>query len=381
MATVGRFGTPFALAVVLVALGLDLWNPSEPIGIDFHTYEAAARVGLQQGWSRIYDQSLVAAEQVNLVPGQTAQPFLSPPPVAWLAALLAALPYWPSYYVWAAFTFIALALALVWASTDRGLVRWVAAGAVLTPWWLMHAVHLGQVVPLVAAGVVVAWRLARDRRDIVAGVALSVVFMKPNTAILVPFALLVAGRFRAFAAWAVVGVAVAAIAWLTMGSGGVSAYIAQLTGPLPGGASSLTVEGALGVSGSVALALRLLIVVAALAAAYRLRHSLGLAIGAGTLGSLLLAPYLHGSDLCLLGVAAWLVWEERTAVIWRIPIAAGWVVASPFVASSGLSLGLNRWPLVELALLAALVVEAWRPGRERGPALTGKADLRSRAPA
>lgn len=366
---------------MLVALGLDLWNPSEPIGIDFHTYESAARVGLQQGWSRIYDQSLVAAEQVNLVPSQTAQPFLSPPPVAWLAALLAALPYWPSYYVWAVCTFIALALALVWASTDRGLLRWVAAGAALTPWWLMHAVHLGQVVPLVAAGVVVVWRLARDRRDIVAGVALSVVFLKPNTAILVPFALLVAGRFRAFAAWAVVGVAVAAIAWLTMGSGGVFAYIGQLTGPLPGGASSLTVEGALGVSGSVALALRLLIVVAALAAAFRLRHSPGLTMGAGTLGSLLLAPYLHGSDLCLLGVAAWLVWEERTAVIWRIPIAAGWVVASPFVASSGLSLGLNRWPLVELALLAALVVEAWRPGRERGPALTGTADLRSRAPA
>lgn len=379
--TARRFWVPFALVVVLLALALDLWNRSEPIGIDFHTYEAAARVGLQAGWSHIYDPSVVAAEQINLVPGQTAQPFLSPPPVAWVAALLAPLPYWPAYYVWAAFTLIALGLALIWASTDRGLVRWVAAGAALTPWWLMHAVHLGQVVPVVAAGVVVAWRLSRDRRDIVAGVALSVVFLKPNTAILVPFALLVAGRLRTFAAWAGAGVAVAAIAWLTMGSSGVSAYVAQLTGPLPGGANSLTVEGALAVSGSVALALRLLIVVAALAAAFRWRHSPGLAIGAGTLGSLLVAPYLHGSDLCLFGVAAWIVWEERTAVTWRIPIAAGWVVASPLVASSGLSLGLNRWPLVELALLVALVVEAWRPGRERAPALTGKADLRSRAPA
>jgi len=366
---------------VLVALGLDLWNPSEPIGIDFHTYEAAARVGLQQGWSHIYDQSLVAAEQANLVPGQTVQPFLSPPPLAWLAAMLAPLQYWPSYYVWAAFTLIAFGLALMWASTDRRLVRWVAAGAALTPWWLLHAVHLGQVVPLVAAGVVVAWRLARDRRDIVAGVALSVVFLKPNTAILVPFALLVAGRFRTFAAWAVAGIAVAAIAWLTMGSSGVSAYIGQLTGPLPGGANSLTVEGTLGVSGSVALALRLLIVVAALGAAFRLRQSPGLAIAAGALGSLLVAPYLHGSDLCLLGVAAWMVWEERPALPWRLPIVAGWVIASPFVASSPLSLGLNRWPLVELLLLAALVVEAWRPGREGVPALTGNADLRSRAPA
>jgi hypothetical protein len=378
---VRRFGAPFALVVVLVALGLDLWNPSEPIGIDFHTYQAAARVGLKQGWSHIYDQSLVAAEQANLVPGQTVQPFLSPPPVAWLAALLAPLTYWPSYYIWAAFTVIAFGLALIWASTDPSLVRWVAAGIALTPWWVMHAVHLGQVVPLVAAGVVLAWRLARERRDLAAGIALALVLLKPNTAVLVPFALLAAGRFRVFAAWVAASLIVAAIALVTLGSLGVSAYVSELTAPLPAGANSLTLEGALGVTGAAALGLRILIVGASLAAAYRLRRSPGLAIAAGTLGSLLVAPYLHGSDLCLLGVAAWIVWEERPALAWRIPIAAGWVVASPFVASSGVSLGLNRWPLVELALLVALVVEAWRPRREREPALTGKADLRSRAPA
>jgi hypothetical protein len=378
---VRRLWVPFAPVVVLLAFAFDLWNRSEPIGIDFHTYEAAARVGLQQGWSQIYAQTLVAFQQMNLVPGQTVQPFLSPPPVAWLAALLAPLPYWPSYYVWAFLTFMAFTLALVWASTDAGLVRWVAAGAALTPWWVMHAVHLGQVVPLVAAGVVLAWRLARERRDLAAGIALALVLLKPNTAVLVPFALLAAGRFRVFAAWVAASLIVAAIALVTLGSLGVSAYVSELTAPLPAGANSLTLEGALGVTGAAALGLRILIVAASLAAAYRLRRSPGLAIAAGTLGSLLVAPYLHGSDLCLLGVAAWIVWEERPALAWRIPIAAGWVVASPFVASSGVSLGLNRWPLVELALLVALVVEAWRPRREWEPALTGKADLRSRAPA
>ena len=376
-----RFWVPFALIVVLVALALDLWNRSEPIGIDFHTYEAAARVGLQAGWSHIYDQSLVAAEQLNLVPGQTAQPFLSPPPVAWVAALLAPLPYWPSYYVWAFLTFMALTLALVWASTSAGLARWVAAGAALAPWWVIHAVHLGQVVPLVAAGVVLAWRFARERRDVEAGIALAVVLLKPNTAVLVPFALLAAGRYRMFMAWAGAGVVVAGIAWVTMGSSGVFSYIAQLTAPLPSGASSLTLEGSIGVGGAAALGLRLLIVAASLAVAFRLRRSPGLVIAAGTLGSLLVAPYLHGSDLCLFSAAAWIVWEARPALTWRIPIAAGWVIASPFVASSPLSLGLNRWPLVELLLLGALVVEAWRPGREAAPGLTGKADLRSRAPA
>jgi len=370
-----------ALAVVAIALALDLWNPNEPIGIDFHTYEAAARVGLHDGWSHIYDQNLVAAEQKTLVSSQAAQPFLSPPPVAWLAAALSPLPYWPAYYVWATFSFIALALALLWSSRERALLRWVTAAAALAPWWVLHAVHLGQVVPLVAAGVVVAWRLVRDRREIGAGLTLALVFLKPNTAFLVPVALLVAGRYRAFAAGAGAGIVIAGLALATMGSGGISAYLGQLTSPLPTGADSLTLEGALGAGGWVALGLRILIIAVSIAAAFRLRNWPGLFIAAGTLGSLLVAPYLHGSDLCLLGAAAWLVWQERTTVAWRVPIAIGWLVASPFVASSGIALNLNRWPLVELVLLAALVFEAWRPGRLGQAALTPGAELGTQAPA
>src|SRR6266446_430345 len=364
-----RLWVPLALAVVLIAMALDFWNRSEPIGIDFHTYEAAARVGLPDGWAHIYDQALVAAAQRNLVPDQATQPFLSPPTVAWLAAALSPLPYWPSYYVWAAFSFIAFALALLWSSRERGLWRWVTATAALAPWWVVHAVHLGQVVPLVAAAMVLAWRLARERRQVAAGLTLALLFLKPNTALLVPVALLVAGRYRAFAAVAGAGIVIAGIALVTMGSGGISAYVSQLTSPLPSGADSLTLEGAVGVGGGVALALRILMVAVSLAAAFRLRQSAGLVIAAGTLGSLLVAPYLHGSDLCLLGAAAWMVWQERPALAWRMPLAAGWLVASPFIASTGIALNLNRWPLVELVLLAALVFEAWRPGREPQEAL------------
>jgi hypothetical protein len=378
---VRRFGVPLALVVVLIAIAVDFWNPSEPIGIDFHTYEAAARVGVQDGWSHIYDQSLVAAAQKELVPGQIAQPFLSPPPTAWLAALLVPLPYWPSYYLWATFTLVAFALALLWSSSDRGLVRWVGAAAVLTPWWVLHAVHLGQVVPLVAAGVVLSWRFAREHREVAAGLALALLFVKPNTAMLVPLALLVAGRYRLFATVVAVAAAVLVIAAVTMGTAGISAYISQLTGTLPSGADSLTLERALGVTGPIALALRVLIVAVSLIAAFRLRGSPGLVIAAGTLSSLLVAPYLHGSDLCLLGAAAWLVWEERPALVWRLPIAAGWLIAGPFVFLSTVGPNLDRWPLIELALLVALVLEAWRPGRSREAALTGEAELRRPAPA
>ena len=112
--------TPAALVVVAVALVLDVANRYEPIGIDFHTYLAAAVVGLQHGWALIYDQGAVSAVQKHLVADQVAQPFLSPPTDAWLTAPLTPLPYWVAYWIWTAINLVAFAASLVWASRSTG---------------------------------------------------------------------------------------------------------------------------------------------------------------------------------------------------------------------------------------------------------------------
>ncbi len=358
----------------MVALALDVAQRHQQVGIDFHTYLAAATVGLHQGWTHLYDQTLVAAAQRNLVSGQRAQPFISPPTVAWLVTPLTVLPYWIAFGVWAVFTFAALAAALAWSGVSSGISRWIAVIGALAPWWVVHAVYLGQVVPLVAAGVVVAWRLMRDDREIAAGVLLSAIFLKPNTAILVPVALLAAGRYRVLAAWVAAAGVLAVTALLLIGPHGLSAYVNQLSAPLPRGADALTLKGALDVSGAAATALRLLILGMVLATAYKLRGAPSLVVPIGIVGSLIVSPYLHASDLCLLSAAAWMVWEERAAVAWRAALAAGWVVASPFLFLTGIGPSLNRWPLIESVLMLAMVVAAWRP-------LTGTADLRTRAPA
>jgi hypothetical protein len=238
----------------------------------------------------------------------------------------------------------------------------------------MHAMSLGQVVPLVAAGVVVGWRFLRDDRDVAAGIALSVIFLKPNTAILAPLALLVAGRYRAVASWVAMGGLLALIAVLLMGVQGISAYFNELRAPLPTGADALTLHGAWGLSGVVALAVRILIVGAVLGVAFRLRGSPALAIPVAVVGSLLISPYLHASDLCLLAAAAWIVWEERPALTWRAALAVGWVLSSPYLWFTIHSPSLDRWPWFELALLVGLGLLAWRP-------LTSAGDLRTRAPA
>jgi hypothetical protein len=77
-----------ALTAILVAILANFLGRHEPLGIDFHTYKAAAVIGLEEGWSEIYDQAVVAVAQIQLDPGEVAQPFLSPPTVAWLVAPL-----------------------------------------------------------------------------------------------------------------------------------------------------------------------------------------------------------------------------------------------------------------------------------------------------
>ena len=190
-----------ATLTVAIALVVDVVHIDWRAGVDFHTYFAAAEVGLNHGWSHIYDQEVVGLEQKELVPTQWAQPFLSPPPVAWLTAPFLPLPYKVALAVWAFILFSALALAFAWAGVGRGLGRWIAVFGALSTWWVMLAVDVGQIVPVVAAGTVVGWRLLRDKRDVAAGLVLATILLKPNTAILVPLALLLAGRRRAVAAW------------------------------------------------------------------------------------------------------------------------------------------------------------------------------------
>ncbi len=360
--------------IVAIALVVDVLHRNDSISVDFHTYVAAGRVGLDKGWSHIYDQGLVAVEQKELSPSLWAQPFLSPPPVAYLTAPLGFLPYNAAYVAWAVFLFAVFAAALAWAGVSSGWSKWIAVVGALSPWWVMQSVNVGQVVPLEAAGAVIAWRLMRERRDVLAGVALAAILFKPNNTILVPFALLFATRFRLFATWAGVAAAVLIVVVLTVGAGGMTEYITQLRGPLPKGADDMTLHGALAATGALATVLRVLIIGAVLAAAYRLRRSPGLVIPLAIVGSLLVSPYLHVSDLCMFAAAGWMVWQERPVLTWRIPLVAIWVLASPYLYDVGESLHPRQWPWVEIALLLVLVIAAWWP-------LTAGAESRRRAPA
>jgi len=346
-------------------------------GVDFHTYLAAALVGLQHGWFEIYDQGLVRSVQGQLVPNQFTQPFLSPPVDSWLAAPLAALPYNVALLVWAAVLLVTLVFALAWTSSYRGPARIAAVAVAITPWWVLLAIYVGQVVPLVAAALLVAWRLIKEDREIAAGLVLSALVLKPNTAVLVPFVVLAAGRWRAFVACAAASAVLAGLSLLAVGMDGVNDYLASL-GHLPGGATALTLGGAFGLSGTAAMAVRAGIVVAALVAAFTQRGRPGMAMAIGAIASLLTAPYLHNSDLCVLVAAGWIVWQE--APIWRAALVAMLLAASPYLLERQLGTPLEGWVRIEAAFLAGLVVTALLTRQFQGrtidaAALTGRAEF------
>ena len=363
-----------AFVAVVVALCLDVAIRHDPISVDFNTYMAAAQIGLHDGWSHIYDQGLVAIQQQLLAPGSRRQPFISPPTVAFTVAPLAVFPHPVAYVIWAVLTFGAFAAAMALAGISTGLSRWVAVVGALAPWWIMHSVNVGQVVPLVAAGLVVGWRLLRDRREVLAGIAFGAILLKPNTAMLVPLALLFATRYRALAAWGATAALVLLMTAAVLGPNGVMSYVNQMLGPWPGGADNVTLRGALDATGVFAAVLRTLIVVAVMGASYRMRASPGMVVPLAIVGSLLVSPYLHGSDLCLLAAAGWMIWEAQPKIAWRTLLAIAWVLASPFLYLRGESPHLTQWPWLEIALFLALLLSAIGP-------LTAWADSRRRAPA
>ncbi|HKC20350.1 MAG TPA: glycosyltransferase family 87 protein [Candidatus Dormibacteraeota bacterium] len=355
-----------AFAVVLVALCVDILHRNDTIAVDFHTYVAAGQVGIQHGWSHIYDQALVAVNQKQLAPEQVAQPFLSPPTIAYVIAPIAFLPYAIAYVTWAVLLLVVFAAALAWSGVSTGWSRWIAIVGALSPWWVMEAVNVGQIVPIQAAACVVAWRLLRDKREVLAGIALAAILFKPNNSLLVPFALLFALRVRLFATWVAISLAVLLIVVMTIGVGGMSDYVVQLTGPLPKGSDNLTLRGALAASGTFAAALRIVFIASVLAAGHRLRSSPALVIPIALVGSLLVSPYLHPADLCMLSAAGFIAWEELKTPAWRVPLAAVWVVASPYLYVPRWTLHSRQWPWLEMALLGVLLLAAWWPSLTAG---------------
>ena len=348
----------WAMAGVLVGAMLTGWDllvaaPSlfgqYAVRNDFRLAYAAALVGLRDGYGSLYDLSAQQRAIRGLGPEFNVQPFISPPPLAWLVTPLTGLPFFAGLLIW---TWLLIA-ALVWTWYLLAPGTGVARTAHLLLWVGVFPVAFGALVgqpgALVAAAVATAWWLIRSKRPLAAGVALSLLVLKPQLALLVPVALLVGGYRKTFAAWLVASAVIGVVALVLLGTDGVARYrdvLAQTQTAAWDITRRYSISGPLGLGWTLRVAEAAVLVVTVVAA-WRQRHSPERVIAAGIFGSLLFTPYLGFQDFLMLFVAGWLVLRSGATVAQVAILIVGYallqlalvVLAVPILVAEILLLG------------------------------------------
>lgn len=355
-------------AAITVGFGVQRWIDHflhAPDAEDFRLHLVAARVGLQYGWSHIYDLDLMKAASARLGPVgsliDTNHVFMSPPPAAWMTVPLAWLPLQTGYLIWTLLSLAAFIAAGWLVIPGSRLARVTVLLISLALWPVHYQFWLGQWVVATLALLALSWWLLERDRWVAAGVVLALsLSFKTQDVLLVPAALLISGRWKPVAVAAVTGVVIAGWSLLSLGPAGVSdwlsiarqihadPYQAPMTYSSLFGRSQVTtgVEVALGV---IALGL----------AWYR-RDRLDLVFALGIVGSTASAIYLHEDDVAILVLAAWIVLRSQPSAPQRLWLIAG-IGAAQFLAI-GLPIPMLLWEPVWIAVLG---LEPWLRRRDQ----------------
>ncbi len=352
------------LLVGVMLIGFDLlvparqYIPEYPIRNDFRLAYAAATVGISSGYGHLYDLAAQKAAIEALGPGFNPQPFISPPPLAWLITPLLLLPFVAALVIWTLLLLAALCWTWYLLAPPGKWVRPAHLALLLGVFPVAFGVIVGQPGPWVAAAAATAWWLMKNDRPVWAGFALSLIVLKPQLALLVPICLLVSGHARTFGAWLVATLLIGLVALAMLGPDGLASYrevLAQTQTPAWDITRRYSISGPLGL-GPVLTVTQLLVVGVTLFAAWR--HRGGgpeVPMAAGIVGSLLFTPYLGFQDFLMLMVAGWLVLRSG-ATYWQV----GLLVAGYALLELALLVLAVPILLAEALLLASL---AWQPRR------------------
>jgi hypothetical protein len=321
-----RLWAAVGLLVGWILIGWDLWVaattfvPQYAVRNDLRLAYGAAIVGVRDGYGRLYDLAAQRSAVESLGAGFNPQPFISPPPLAWLVTPLLAIPFQAALVVWT----LLLLGALVWTWHLLAPPGHLVKAAHLFLWLglfpVAFGVMVGQPGPLVAAAVATAWSLMKRDRQVLAGLALSVIVLKPQLALLVPLCLLVSGHTRAFGAWLAASVLIGLVALAMLGPEGFARYrdvLAQTQSPAWDITRRYSISGPLGL-GPLLNVVQVVVLGVTLLAAWRGRGGgPEVPIAAGIAGSLLFTPYLGFQDFLMLVVAGWLLLRTQLSA-WQV---------------------------------------------------------------
>ena len=310
-AAAGLWGGLLLIAFDVYAAAVT-YVPQYAVRNDFRLMYGAAVATLHGGYAHLYDLAAQKAAVEGLGSGFYWSPFLNPPPLVWLATPFTLLPFQVALVAWSLLVAGALFLAWFLAAPGGRLTRAAFGAMWLGLFPVAFGLMVGQPVALVAAAVALCWWLAERDRPALAGVALSVIVVKPQIALFVPLCLVIAGHARVFGAWLVVTGFMALLSLALLGHDGLLRYRDALS--LASGwqiTRGYAVSGLIGAGPQLYVA-QLVVVAATVAAAWRWRHAgTAVPIAAGITGSLLFTPYVGFQDFAMLVVAGWLVARSR----------------------------------------------------------------------
>lgn len=355
--------------VGLILICWDVWVaattfiPQYAVRNDLRLAYGAALVGIRDGYSRLYDLGAQKAAIESLGPGFNPQPFISPPPLAWLVTPLLALPFTAALVVWTVLLLAALAWAWHLLAPQGNFAKAAHLALVLGLFPVAFGVMVGQPGALIAAVVATSWWLMSRDRPVLAGLVLSLILLKPQLALLVPICLLVSGHAKTFGAWLAASLLIGLVVLALLGPDGVARYrdvLAQTQSPAWDITRRYSISGPLGL-GALLNATQILVVIVTLSIAWRHRHGgPEVPIAAGIVGSLLFTPYLGFQDFLILVVAGWLLLRTQLT-----PWQVGLLVVGYALLELALVVLAIPILLAEALLLASLL---WEPRRIVGGA-------------
>jgi Glycosyltransferase family 87 len=320
---------------------------------DFRLIYGAARAAWTNGYSYLYDPAAQKAATESLGSGVYWQPYLNPPPLAWLATPFLSLPFEVALLAWSALLVLAAWIAWRLAAPGPRLTRLAHLALFVGLFPTAFGLMVGQPVALVTAVVAASWWLADRRREVPAGVVLSLIALKPQLALLVPLCLLVAGRWRIFLAWLGASAVLGVVALVMLGGDGIQRYrdvlsLASQWAPT----RTFAVAGPLGL-GPQAYAVEVVVVAIAAFAAWKHRSGdVGRLYATGIVASLLFTPYVGFQDFAMLIVASWLLIRSGVTSFQVALMVVGYallelalvVQAVPILIAEGALLLSLAWP-------------------------------------
>ncbi|KLI64995.1 glycosyltransferase family 87 protein [Aurantiacibacter marinus] len=353
-------GYAFILGIASLALMVNSFLKAMGVdGTDFLAFWGAGHVAIAGEPAAAYD--LAVQESVQTGTGSKGWfAFVNPPPFLFAAAPFGALPFPAAWIAWVVLTFAAWS----WASISASARLWPLV--LVFPGALLAAGHAQ--TGLLTGALLVGGAVLLDKRPASAGLLLGALIIKPHLALLVPFWLAGAGKWRAFVAAGASAVGLMLLSWAVFGLDTMIAYTSSWD------ASRLIMASddaefylrmatpysqlRLFMPTSFALAVNLACALAMMALAFTAWRRMGrdcLASGSLVLAATALAsPYLFNYDLPFLILP--LLWLVREGLRGGFRPYEKLLLVALFFApyatrAAALPLGVNLMPLASIALV------------------------------